>query len=407
MNQIVPSEQNQRRQVIEVQDPIPLLDTSQFEHMQRVATVMARTSLIPESLWKEKDAELPFERIISNCFLIVNQAVRWGMDPFAVAQCVAVVKGKLCYEGKLVSAVLDAKLGLRLHHHFTGDGEEKRIYLSDRPFDDETIGQLKPGFSKPGWRLFDGSVAEWKTTSSGSPWSPKNFPRMLVYRGTRDWCRIYEPAIMLGVYTPDEMLDLNENARALRARSIDGPTLQERLAAAKVAPQSTEGFARSFVSSEAAALTSGQEIQKQEPSDPTSDVVDVSNGDIDQGSGGVAATAPADTADEAEQPEGGDNPGAVATEQPASPSEAIHPGIYSLMSECIDNMLRDAMSEPASDREAKLAKTYAAFIGELPDHRRFVDLCRETVSRIIGNTAEREKAKAYLLAKVPPVAEVE
>jgi hypothetical protein len=52
------------------------------------------------------------EQIMANCFLVVNQAVRWNMDPFAVAQCVSVVHGKLCYEGKLIAAIIEAKLGI-------------------------------------------------------------------------------------------------------------------------------------------------------------------------------------------------------------------------------------------------------------------------------------------------------
>ena len=44
------------------------------------------------------------------------------MDPFAVAQCCSVVHGKLVYEGKLVAAVLDAKLGVRLTYaNLTGE----------------------------------------------------------------------------------------------------------------------------------------------------------------------------------------------------------------------------------------------------------------------------------------------
>ena len=38
------------RQVIEVMDAIPVLDTARFEHMQRIAAVMARSSLLPDSL---------------------------------------------------------------------------------------------------------------------------------------------------------------------------------------------------------------------------------------------------------------------------------------------------------------------------------------------------------------------
>ena len=273
-----------RREIARTDDIVPILDTAKFEHMQRVANVMASTSMIPDALSMAKIAgqrdpvPLPMEKVVANCFLVVNQAVRWGMDPFAVAQCVSVVHGKLCYEGKLVSAVLDAKLGVKLHHAFTGEAgkEDRRIFLSDEPFNAETIAELRPGFRSPDRRIFDGSVAEWKTTGTGTPWTPKNFDRMLIYRGHRDWCRIYEPAIMLGVYTPDEMLDLSENARANRARDVtqDRPSLADRMAAAKATgatQDKPEGFDRSFIDGElrgAPGSATAEETASAEESGP-------------------------------------------------------------------------------------------------------------------------------------------
>lgn len=243
MNQISTQQQAvpAKRERIDVLDAVPLLDTGRFEHMQRVATVMARSTLMPESLYmtgKKDDKEpLPYDQILSNCFLVVNQAVRWGLDPFAVAQCVSVVHGKLCYEGKLVSAVLQAKMGLSLHHHFTGEGDAMRVYLSDKPFTDDILAGLRPGYRRQDMRVFDGSVGDWKTTGSGTPWTPKNFPRMLIYRGTRDWCRIYEPALMLGVYTDDEMVDMEEASRFRSARNITPQVIDDPLSDEPVASQ--------------------------------------------------------------------------------------------------------------------------------------------------------------------------
>jgi hypothetical protein len=313
-----------RREIARTDDIVPILDTAKFEHMQRVANVMASTSMIPDALSMAKVAgqrdpvPLPMEKVVANCFLVVNQAVRWGMDPFAVAQCVSVVHGKLCYEGKLVSAVLDAKLGVKLHHAFTGEAgkEDRRIFLSDEPFNAETIAELRPGFRCPDRRIFDGSVAEWKTTGTGTPWTAKNFDRMLIYRGTRDWCRIYEPAIMLGVYTPDEMLDLSENARANRARDVtqERPSLADRMAAAKATgatQDKPEGFDRSFIDGElraspetataeetASAGESGQEDVGEpdtlETNSPESEANSPESGELDSGE--------VDPADEREDP---------------------------------------------------------------------------------------------------------
>jgi len=287
MNQVV-AHQTQapatKRDRIEVMDAVPLLDTSRFEHMQRVATVMARSTLMPDSLWKEgtKDNKtpLPYEQIISNCFLVVNQAVRWGLDPFAVAQCVSVVHGKLCYEGKLVAAVLDAKMAIKLHHHFVGEGDAMRIYLSDKPITEEVIATLRPNGRRSDMRLFDGSVGDWKTSGAGTPWTPKNYPRMLIYRGTRDWCRLYEPALMLGVYTPDEMEDMEEGARMRNARNItpyviDDPLSDEPVKRPQLAQDAQPGIQATDETDEPHDALTGEIIEpntgEDNPAPPVND----------------------------------------------------------------------------------------------------------------------------------------
>ena len=186
-----------------VADFIPVLDTARFEHMQRIASVMAATSLVPESLQGRTS-----QQTVANCFLVVNQATRWGMDPFAVAQCCSVVHGKLTYEGKLVAAVIEAKLGVRLRYRWSGEGEAMAIEVS---------GTLPDGAVES----IEGTVPAWKTTGKGTPWSPATYKKMLAYRGAREWARLYAPAVMLGVYSDDELTDLTRrpmvevNARPL------------------------------------------------------------------------------------------------------------------------------------------------------------------------------------------------
>jgi hypothetical protein len=203
------------REVRVVSDPIAVLDTAHFEQMQRVAVVMAASSLIPEGLYKEKDVDLPPSRITANCFLVVNQAVRWVMDPFAVAQCVSVIKGKLCYEGKLIAAVIEAKLGAQLEYEISGEGESMKVVVS-AAIDGRPVMDSK---GKP--KTVEGTVREWKTDGTNSPWQAKGgFPRMLRYRGAREWARVHAPGLMLGVYSDDEMSDLTDNMRANRARNV-------------------------------------------------------------------------------------------------------------------------------------------------------------------------------------------
>ncbi|HWW46274.1 MAG TPA: hypothetical protein VNZ94_00345 [Xanthobacteraceae bacterium] len=203
-----------------VSDPIAVLDTARFEHMQRIANVMAHSNLIPDALCTEKDEKgdkvyLPIERVTANCFLVVNQAVRWNMDPFAVAQCVSVVHGKLCYEGKLIAAVIEGKLGFELEYEIEGTGDSMKVVVSATR-DGKPVLDSK---GKP--KVAEGTVGEWKTEGRGSPWNARGgHPRMLRYRGAREWSRIHSPGLILGVYSDDEMEDLNAAHRARFSPSI-------------------------------------------------------------------------------------------------------------------------------------------------------------------------------------------
>lgn len=378
MNQIVATEDRpKQKQIIEVIDAVPLLDTSRFEHMQRIATAMARSTLIPDSLREEGGKndkhDLPFERVASNCFLIVNQAVRWGLDPFSVAQAVSVVHGKLCYEGKLVAAVIQAKLGFNLHHLFVGEGDAMRIYLSDKPFTDEVLPLLKPNCRLPGMRLLDGSVAEWKTSGAGTPWTPKNFVRMLIYRGTRDWCRIYEPALMLGVYTPDEMMDMSENARATRAKEVAVPSVMQRLQQRQSEPQSGEGFSKDFVTSETETLASGSDNEEQDTPAEVASSGSVEGGERSVLSGSTLINSEEESAPVDDQPERTETtPAAVEL------TVAEREGLKEYINQCRNSVGPDpsvivSVAKGYADMfTSELAKAKARTITE-----RFIAVCKE------------------------------
>lgn len=185
------------REIRVVTDPIPVLDTARFEHMQRIATVMASGSLVPDCLCKDKDGNaLQGNVIVANCFLVVNQAVRWGMDPFAVAQCVSLVHGKFCYEGKLIAAAIDSRLNIRLAYKFNdGKGQDLGV----------TVSGTMHGEAEP--REIFGRVKDWHRGPK-SPWADEGaWQRQLRYRGAREWCRAHAPGVIMGVYAPDEFED--------------------------------------------------------------------------------------------------------------------------------------------------------------------------------------------------------
>lgn len=157
-----------------------------MDEAMRVAEFMASADMLPDH----------FKKKAGNCLMVVIQAQTWNMNPIAVAQCTAIVRGRLCYEGKLVSAVLLSMGAIReeLDYDFSGTGMNRKVVVT---------GILANGNK----RTVDGTVAQWKT--SNEQWT-KDADQMLVYRGARHWARRWAPAAMLGVYTPDEMEDVTQ-----------------------------------------------------------------------------------------------------------------------------------------------------------------------------------------------------
>jgi len=174
-------------------DPVSVyLNSGIFAQLQRVAHLMASSQLVPGHLrGTERRAD---------CFLVVAQAFRWRMDPFAVAQHTFVVKGKLGYEGKLVAGVVNAsgKLESSLSYAYSGEGPGRRVVVS---------GRLK-GEAAP--RTVDGKVSSWRTENENWQANPD---QMLAYRGAREWARRHMPEAVLGIRA-DEEIDLGEDGPA-------------------------------------------------------------------------------------------------------------------------------------------------------------------------------------------------
>ena len=290
--------------------PNLLLDKETFQQIAEIASIMASASLIPESLTHEgsgdRKKQLPPETIRANCFLVANQAIKWGMDPFAVAQCSSVVHGRLMFEGKLVSAVLEANLGVKLVHAYgKWDGTKDECLVGQDATGDMLAIRIGEGhYTDAGVAVFagryvDGSVGAWKTTGNNSPWRGGNTRKMLVYRGTREWARVYQPGAMLGVITDDEIdpaysaRDITPSAPAAGA----GQAVIDRLKANQ--SKNTDGFDADRVTqdlntaapprgSEEASSGDGASAEEVEGA-PTSSTSDNSGPAPEAGKGGEGA----------------------------------------------------------------------------------------------------------------------
>ena len=193
--ELVPQKQTEKKSPMVVVDDSPLaymLDTAKFEHLYRIAGIIARASLTPKHL-KATD---PVETV-ANCFRVVNQAMRWGMDPFAVVDATYVVNGKLGYEGKLVAAVVNARAGLkgRLSAVYAGAGPKRTVTITGQ-FADE-----------PAPRTIELSVEQAATTNQMWKTDPD---QKLWYTGCTKWARRHCPEILLGVMDEEDLERLKD-----------------------------------------------------------------------------------------------------------------------------------------------------------------------------------------------------
>lgn len=168
------------------------------------------------------------------CLAVAMQALRWEMDPFAVASKSYNVKDIISYEAQLIAAVVHTRAPLksRPEYAFTGEGADLRCVVS-AVFDDG----IERSYESP--RFADIPI-------KNSPLWKSDPQQQLGYYSIRSFARRYCPEVILGVYTPEEAETFRgpDNARDVTPRA----TLQERLASAPAGD--APGFSQQHVISE-------------------------------------------------------------------------------------------------------------------------------------------------------------
>lgn len=194
------------------------------------------------------------------CLAVAMQAMRWSMDPFAVASKSYNVKDIIAYEAQLIAAVVHtrAPLKTRPEYAYTGEGPDLRCTVSAL-FDDG----VTRSYESP--RVAD-------ITVKNSPLWKADPQQQLGYFSIRSFARRYCPEVILGVYTPEEAETFRgpDNARDVTPR----PSLSERLSQSTAA--AGEGFSQSHVISEIggdpqSSPTKGDASHSETPQDPPSE----------------------------------------------------------------------------------------------------------------------------------------
>lgn len=140
-----------------------------------------------------------------DCMAIIIQATNWGMNPFAVSQKTHLVNGVLGYEAQLVNAVICVSGAI------VGGFEYE--YMHEGLAMECRVGAIIRGKSEITW-------GEWLCVNSvktkNSPLWGTNPKQQLGYLQVKNWGRLYTPGAILGVYSTDELEEIDITPAAAR-----------------------------------------------------------------------------------------------------------------------------------------------------------------------------------------------
>jgi len=136
----------------------------------------------------------PFRNNPGACLAIVLQAMKWGADPFAVANKAFVVNDQVSYEAQLINAIVNSSTMLAKRLDATFDGQDERLTC-------RITGYIK-GESEPREYL---SPEVGRIPVKNSPLWKSDVQQQLYYYSSRAWARRWLPEVLLGIYTVDEL----------------------------------------------------------------------------------------------------------------------------------------------------------------------------------------------------------
>ena len=165
-----------------------LANVALMESLHRFAALMAESRVtVPVHLHGN----------VPDCMAVAMQSAQWGMNPFVVAQKTHIVSGRMGYEAQLVNAVVQSSGAIRsaFRYEFEGTGAAMAC----------RVGAVLAGEQDVTWGEWL-KISEVKTQNS--PLWKVNPKQQMGYLQVKNWARLYCPGAILGVYTPDELIDV-------------------------------------------------------------------------------------------------------------------------------------------------------------------------------------------------------
>jgi len=210
-NEIVKSQQ----QAVGVFD-----NSTSFEHAQRIATMLCRSTLVPEQ----------YQNNMSNTLVALEMANRVGASPLMVMQNLNVIQGRPSWSSPFIIASINScgrfePLTFEVQNRgrknvnydvWTGSKaqnnrrkEARTITVDDMACRAVTRSRSGTPIEGP-WVSIEMAVLEGWYTKSDTKWTTMP-DLMLRYRSAAFFGRLYCPEIMLGMQTSEEVIDVHGN----------------------------------------------------------------------------------------------------------------------------------------------------------------------------------------------------
>jgi hypothetical protein len=200
-----------------------LTDTAAFNHLWRIATAYAKSSIVPQHLRGHQE----------DCFILCQMAIRMDVDPFMLMQQCYVVHGKPGFSGQFCIARLNSSGKIRgtVKTEFAGVGDDYgcTAWAIDRETGEKITGpKITLRIVKAeGWMAKDGS--KWKT-----------MPEMMyIYRAAAWFIRANYPEVLMGMATVEELHDSLIDVESYEVEQAAARPLAEKVAAAAKAFSAT------------------------------------------------------------------------------------------------------------------------------------------------------------------------
>lgn len=164
-----------------------------FALLQRVAAVMAKSSLVPKE----------YQNNIPNCIIALNMAARLKADPLMVMQNLYIVHNRPAWSAQFMIATIN-QCGRFSALRYEWEGEPGKSNRGCRAWALELLSNEKLYGS---WITWDMVKAEGWDSRTGSKW--KTMPeQMFMYRAGAWFVRAYAPELAMGLPTAEELRDI-------------------------------------------------------------------------------------------------------------------------------------------------------------------------------------------------------